>query len=201
MDQIAIIDDHPLFSTGLSLLLEELGRPIQVSTFVSTEEFFHALTTDYSLIILDYYLPGHDFSQTIQAIKEAGFTNSIVVVSASPSPTDKKTALAMGAAAFVAKHSHPDELLKTIAEVLDGGVDLDQQENAAVAVPLQASRLSQRQTEILLLVTKGYSNKEIARSLSISPETVKTHMKTIFQRIKVKNRIEAIEYLREHGVI
>lgn len=200
MHTIAIIDDHTLFSSGLKLLLDELQQPVSTHTFDSVTAFTHAPERDYSLVILDFYLPGHDFFETVSSIKARTPESSIVVVSASPSPNDKASALSVGAIAFIEKHCKPDDLLAIISAILDGSY-VEHSALLKTSNPLEKLGLSERQLEILLLVAKGYSNKEIAKTLAISPETVKTHMRTIFQRIKVQNRIEAIDYMRQYGVL
>ncbi|MFV0644114.1 MAG: response regulator transcription factor [Sphingomonadaceae bacterium] len=60
--------------------------------------------------------------------------------------------------------------------------------------------MTARQVEIMVLVGKGFSNKEIARLLEISPETVKSHLKEIFLRFGLRNRVEAIDFIRQQGV-
>ena len=85
MHNIAVIDDHKLFSSGLSLLFCELKQEIEVDTFVSIEEFIQNSSIVYSVIVLDFYLPGSDFMETMNFLSKAD--SPVVVVSASPSPS------------------------------------------------------------------------------------------------------------------
>lgn len=199
MNYIAVIDDHKLFSSGISLLLSDLKHEIKVETFVSIEEFIRNKSVDYSLIILDFYLPGSDFLETMNFLSEQEDL-TIIVVSASPSPCDITIALSAGAKAFISKNVDPDELLKTVSSILDGVYTFSEND----LIPnnqFEKFGLTPRHLDVLLVALKGYSNKEIAAYLDISPETVKTHLKNSFQRIGVQNRVEAIEFMRQYGVL
>ena len=197
--QITIIDDHKLFSSGLELLLGELSG-ISLQSFTSKDQCLVNQSSTPSLIVLDFYLPGTSFSETFTELQER-YQCPIIIVSASPSPTDRKTAMSAGAAAFINKNADPDHLLQTVSSVLNWeqvGID---ETNEAHTIDSTKLGLSERQLDILIMVSKGYSNKEIAGSLGISPETVKSHLKTIFKRIEVQNRIEAVEFIRHNGVM
>jgi len=197
---IAIIDDHKLFASGLALLLEELSDDVVVECFTSVSALLDVESREWQLLILDFYLPGHSFSDSYLALTQ-NVDCPVVVVSASPSPADEKQALACGAAAFINKQSEPDELLSSLREVLDGdGTTSRVSEISVIAQNFQDFSLTERQIEILLLVAKGYTNKEIANAFEISPETVKSHMKSIFRSIEVQNRTEAIGFVRQFGL-
>ena len=106
--------------------------------------------------------------------------------------------MAAGATEFVQKHAEPDQLLETLQRVLtrsETGTPTD----GRFETP-EIPGLTPRQVEIMLLVGKGYSNKEIARFLTISPETVKTHLKEVFLRFGLRNRVEAIDFTRQNGL-
>lgn len=198
MHNIAIIDDHKLFSSGLSLLFCELKQETKVDIFISIEDFVKNSSRVYSVIILDFYLPGTDFIETMNFLSKQ-VDSPVVVVSASPSPSDITIALSAGVKAFIGKNTDPEKLLTTVSSILDGTYvsnDDDFKPNDQFA----KFGLTPRHLDVLLVALKGCSNKEIAAYLDISPETVKTHLKTSFQRIGVQNRIEAIEFMRQYGV-
>ena len=198
MPKIAIIDDHKLFSSGLSLLLSELDEEMEVDTFESIENFVGKNSINYSAIILDFYLPGSDFTETMHFFSKQ-VNSPVIIVSATPSPADITLALSTGAKAFISKNSDPEELLNTVSSVL-GGNFTSFKKNAMPNSQLEKYGLTPRHLDVLLIAVKGCSNKEIAAYLNISPETVKTHLKTSYQRIGVQNRIEAIEFMRQHGL-
>lgn len=200
MQQIAVIDDHVLFSSGLVLLLAELEPKVAVTAYETIDAFFANKDIEHDLVILDFYLPGTDFCNNQLKLSEDYPDLPIIIVSASPSPADRLTALSCGAAAFLNKNIDPSILLDTVSRVLKGEAPISSQPHKT-KTQLTDSQLTQRQIEILTLVSKGYSNKDIGNILEVSPETVKSHLKSIFQRIQVGNRMEAIEYIRQHGLI
>ncbi|MCI4664136.1 MAG: response regulator transcription factor [Neomegalonema sp.] len=206
MKRFLILDDHALFAGGLELLLQEIDEEASICCFSTAPALLEAIgagqpTPD--LIISDYYVPGSEPGETIAAIVAAAPGAPLMVVSGSVSTTDKEAALAAGAHVFVPKHAPPETLLETIRKLLDGGVDveLDEMPPAPALAALEQLRLTQRQLDILTLIAAGDSNKQIARRLDVSPETVKTHLKVIFGKLKVSNRIEAIDFMRRNGVI
>ncbi len=200
MTKIAIVDDHKLFSSGLALLLDELSGETSVICFSTPDEFLSAKSQHLDLVVLDFYVPGFSFIDSYQKIADV-IECPIIVVSASPSPADQRQALATGASVFVSKHAEPEELLAKVKDVLLGNFSQsDETQHSATTRSFAEFGLTRRQVEILLLVAKGYSNKEIAAAFEISPETVKSHMKSVFRNIKVQSRIEALEFVRQHGL-
>lgn len=230
MQRIAIVDDHTLFARGLQLLLNDLPGELCVDVYRDlatlvvavvtakvtakvtgsataslTTSLTSSLTTkdgqkgDYQLVILDYYLPKSSFVENVQSIKQQLPNCTLVVVSASTSLLDSQSALKHGASAFLQKDAEPEQLLDTIAGLLAGQVP--EQQVIHGAANLADFELTERQIEILILISKGLSNKEVALNLAISPETVKSHLKEIFRRTQVENRVEAVDFARQYGLI
>lgn len=205
MKKIAILDDHSLFASGLQLILKN-AEGVRADIYTQVDALLHAVATAeplskaYDLVLLDYYLPFQSFVENILKIKQAFHDTPVIVISASLSPEDKNTALKHGAALFLHKHIDPEQLLGHIQQCLGEGV-VASDEGAPLLIRDCDFQLTERQIEILTLVCKGYSNKAIARELQVSAETVKSHLKNIFQRIDVNNRIEAIEKFRAYGFL
>jgi DNA-binding NarL/FixJ family response regulator len=201
MKRIAIVDDHKLFSAGLQLLLSDLSEPVEIEVFDQPKTFLseiYAAGCCHDLVTLDYYIPGYLASQIIGELKRKFPGTRVLVVSASVSPADRKQALASGADAFLHKHAAPELLLKNIGALLQGGRAIECGEPLSqIASTID---LTPRQLDTLLLASKGMSNKEIARMLEISPETVKSHLSDIYLRFSVGSRLEAIEYARSKGL-
>ena len=186
------------FSSGLSLLLSELEQDVTVDTFVSLDDFIKNSSKIYSVIVLDFYLPGSNFMETMDFLSKQ-VNSPVVVVSASPSPSDITIALSAGAKAFIGKNTKPEKLLTILTSILDRTFTSDLSDQTPTN-QFEKFGLTPRHLDVLFITLKGYSNKEIAAYLDISPETVKTHLKISFQRIGVQNRIEAIEFMKQHGV-
>lgn len=201
MKTICIVDDHKLFSSGLELMINALEDSIACHVFDDAAAFLQALSeTDVppDLCIVDYYIPGTHVPDLVRQVLEQFPSTPVLVVSASVIPADQNMALDAGAKLFLNKSSETEVLLDAVKLLLAG-------ETPEIAV-LDRERLSgkfnltPRQVEILLLVSKGFSNKEIANLLELSPETVKSHLKEIFVRFDVGNRIEAVDFARSNGL-
>ena len=202
VNNIAIIDDHKLFSSGLRLLLSDLNGSYEISIFANLAEFLQEQASSYALIVLDFYVPGSNFSETMAKLQTENFSCPVVVISASPSPADRAEALAAGAKLFINKNLEPEKMIKIISELLNGDTpEVSCLENTNIIHAFKDFSLTSRQVEILILVAKGYSNKEVAQTYKISPETVKSHLRTIFRGINVQNRMEAVELVRHYGAI
>ena len=201
MRTVCILDDHRLFSNGLELMLATAAMDLDCHVFDDPARALAMMALPASapsLLIIDFYIPGANAPDIIRQVRGMCPECSIMVVSASINPVDKRQALEAGAAIFVSKASDPMDLLDAVRAVLDGG---GLAEPAQTPVLLSARfNLTPRQLEILVLVSKGYSNKETARLLELSPETVKKHLRDIFQRFNVANRVEAIDFARSNGL-
>lgn len=201
MKRIAIVDDHKLFSAGLQLLLSDLSEPVESEIFDQPKTFLAQIQEAgrcHDLVTLDFYIPGYLAADIIAELKRKFPVTRVLIVSASISRADRKQALAAGADAYLHKHAAPEILLKSISALLQGTGPIECGEPAAhVADTLE---LTPRQLDTLILASKGMSNKEIARTLDISPETVKSHLSDIYLRFSVGSRLEAIEYARLKGL-
>lgn len=201
MKTIYILDDHKLFSSGLKLLLKSLPMQIDCIGFDNAELFLKAVTKEENapaLFIIDFYIPGCNVPDLISGLLKENNQRRILVISASINISDRNLALCAGAAMFLNKNVDLDVLLKTVTSLLSGknlNTDAPPQDDHA-----KKFGLTPRQLETLVLVSKGLSNKEVARTLSISPETVKTHLKDIFMRFGVSNKIEAMDFARSNGL-
>lgn len=151
-----------------------------------------------NLYIIDYYIPGCHAPDLIAQVMEVQPASNIMVVSSSINPTDHKLAIDAGAKLFMNKSSEPSQLLEAVMSLLAG--QIPDTPDVIKSDLSEKFNLTPRQLEILSLVAKGFSNKEIARLLDVSPETVKSHLRDIFQRFGVANRIEAIDFARSNGL-
>lgn len=201
MKTVLVLDDHKLFLTGLQLLLGSMDEQIDCRVFDEADGLMQALRNPKqspALVIMDFYVPGCNVPDLIVQLSGDWPTCKILIVSASINPSDERQAMEAGADLFLSKTTDPGVLVDAVSSLLDGKIPAA----AAPASTVLAKRfeLTPRQLEILVLVSKGLSNKEIARLLAISPETTKSHLRDIFQRFGVANRMEAIDFARLHGL-
>ncbi len=198
-DNVAIIyDDHPMVAEGLKKVLEshfKFGRVLVCSTAKQLRTLSRENLGKVSLILFDFLVPGEDPPALIREFRDKQPEIKLICVSASPSPADRQRALDAGASVFISKTSDASRMLSLIEKLLAGTLnssDLD-------ADPIAVLGLTPRQTEVLALLAQGQSNKEIARTLDISPETVKTHISELLRRTNSQNRMQIMNWARRRG--
>lgn len=182
-------------------MIHSIPEKVSCQTFDDVPTFLEAMAQFGGmpdLYIIDYYLPGCHCPNLLRQILDLRPDSRIMVVSSSINPEDRNQATSAGADIFINKGAEPSELLEAVALLLAGGT-------TASFAPLPTSlagkfNLTPRQFETLVLISKGLSNKEVARILDVSPETVKSHLRGIFQRFSVTNRMEAIDFARNNGL-
>lgn len=182
-------------------MIHSISEKISCQAFDDVAIFLETLTQlggMPDLYIIDYYLPGCHCPDLIRQILELRPDGRIMVVSSSINPEDRNQAINAGAEIFINKGAEPSELLETVTLLLAGETTASF-EPASIS-PADKFNLTPRQLETLILISKGLSNKEVARILDVSPETVKSHLRDIFQRFGVANRMEAIDLARNNGL-
>lgn len=196
--KLFIIDDHKLFASGLAGLLEDDLPSAAIEVFSDVEAALLAAEASApEIALLDFYLPGLSGVEAIRKLRAAAPATTVIVISASLSPADRIASENAGAAAFLAKAADPDEVVQAIAAILRG----EQAETAAPEAPAAAVDLTQKQFAVLTLISQGKSNKEASQILTMSPETVKSHLSEIYRRLGAANRAEAVNAARRRGII
>ena len=158
----------------------------------------HELSFD--LIFLDWNMPGIQGELALDAIKLAFPPCPVVVMSGEEDASVIRSAIARGAAGYVPKAARPEVMLGALQLILAGGVYLPPQvlgaaqrgTNTPTTSPSPLNELTERQLEVLRRALKGTPNKVIARELSISEGTVKSHLSSAFRALDVRNRTEAL---------
>ncbi|PKF61780.1 hypothetical protein CW745_10725 [Psychromonas sp. psych-6C06] len=210
MNKIVIIDDHQLFLHGLKLTLENSNNEVLVfdNPLLALMQI-ERLQPD--LILMDLCMPEMDGICLIDELAKRGILSPVVVLSACEEYKDVLIALQKGAMGFIPKNYAPQDLLSGLESVLMGNIFVPENIQHQLDVLLQEEQqnkvryhLSGRQAEILTLLYKGKTNREIAELLSISPDTVKFHQKGIYQVLDVSgmnSRAKAIEKALQVGLL
>ncbi len=196
-----VADDHPIFREGLVRSLEETGEFRVVGTGATAEEAVRlAAEKRPDLALLDLSMPGNGLT-AVRRIHEAGTAGQIAMLTVSEDDGDVSQALQWGAIGYVLKGVSASELRQILKGVAAGEAHvspglaarvltmMNRPRAAAVATPLED--LTKREEEILRLVAKGLSNKEVARELDLQEKTVKHYMTAILGKLQAKNRVEA----------
>jgi len=194
---VVIADDHPVVRQGLAVLLE-VQDDIELVGEAGDGQAAVRLTLQQApdVLVLDLKLPGLDGLGVLSELRAHGTPTRVLVLTSATGPTGPALALQAGAAGFLYKDVDPDALVRAIRSVHDGHTVL-----AADAAGLVAARpgadsrgvraLTGREREVLALLADGRSNREIARMLSVSEKTVKTHVSAILAKLGVADRTQA----------
>lgn len=209
--KVLIVDDHPLFRAGLEKALsfeDDLSIVGHTDKGENVLELTKQLVPD--VILLDVNLPGMNGLQVARQLKQQHVRAAIVILTAHHDEEQILHALRSGASAYCPKDIHPNELIALIREVAHGVYLVGQHRMSVNEIEAwlnaQIERivgshivdpeghfipLSPREMEILVFVTQGLLNKEIAAKLSISEQTVKNHMTSILKKLHAKDRTHA----------
>ena len=202
MIDILIVDDHRIVRDGLSLIIERERDMTVAGSAASGEEALDALRRARpSLILMDLNLPGMSGVETIRAIRRGDTTIPIVVLTMYEGDQDIRRALDAGATTYLLKHSLSDDLVHVIRNVHAGGHLLPPEVQARLDDTAAQPTLSKREIEVMELVLDGCRNKEIADALSISQETVRVHLRTIFTKLDVHDRTAAVKVALRRGIV
>jgi two-component system, NarL family, nitrate/nitrite response regulator NarL len=209
--KLLVIDDHPIVLEGLAALLGQLSAEAIVLTAHDAKEGLSLLEDhpDLDIVLLDLVLPGLSGHLAISEFGRKRPSLPIVVLSSSEDPADVKKALTLGALGYVPKSASQKTLLSAIRLVLNGElyvpplvIDRPEGENdPRDRTVANAARLTERQIEVLTLLSQGQSNKTIAARLNLAEKTVKIHISAIFRALNVVNRTQAAAVGRETGLI
>ena len=200
-DQIRILiaDDHPMFREGVvqSLASEKDFAIIgQASNGKNAIEMAKELLPD--VLLLDITMPDQDGITITKKISAAFPVIRIIMLTASENEDDLMKALKAGARGYVLKGISAKELVKVVRTIVAGGTYISPDmanmilfELSQPSQPDPLSELSDREKEILKLVAKGYTNREIGAEIHLSEKTIKHYMTNILQKLHVRSRVEA----------
>jgi DNA-binding NarL/FixJ family response regulator len=217
---IMIVEDHPLFGQGLRRVLEgedDLEVAAEVNNGKTSVDRASELQPD--VILMDINLPGMNGLQATREIRATGDDTAVIILTAYHDEEQLFHAIRAGAAAYYPKDVSPARLIQAIREVSKGNYVIGDKVIPAAQVanwllkefadqsPSDDSPeemfmpLTAREMEILQFITKGASNKEIARALGISRQTVKNHMSSILRKLAVNDRTQAAVLALRRGWI
>ena len=208
--KVLIADDHPIVRQGLATVLGQ-EEDLQVVGQASNghEAVAQARKLHPDIILMDLQMPGMDGVEAIQQIKEEAADIGIIILTTYDTDEHIFRGVEAGARAYLLKDSPPEEVLNAI-RVVNKGESLIQPKVASRLLdrfsqlsrsPASDEILSSREVEVLQLMAKGASNKEIPTQLLIGESTVKTHIIHIFNKLGVKGRIEAVTEASRRGII
>jgi DNA-binding NarL/FixJ family response regulator len=199
---ILVVDDHRIVREGLTLIIGRERDMRVVGAAATGEEALDALEhLRPSVILMDLNLPGMSGVEAIRAVRQRDAETPIVVLTMYEGDEDIRRARDAGATTYLLKHSLSDDLVRVIREVAAGERPLPPDVQARLDDMAARPTLSKREVEVLELVLDGQRNKEIAYSLSISQDTVRVHLRTIFAKLEVHDRTAAVKVALRRGIV
>jgi len=195
---ISVVEDNKSFRDPLVQLIGLTDGFLLVSEYTNAEEAEALVYDNPDIVIVDIRLPGRSGIELIQKIKPLNKAIQYLVCSNYDDDENIFTALEAGAAGYILKDYTAAEIVAAITELHNGGSPMKPGIARRVIASFQKTNktplflLTDREKEVLELSAKGYLYKEVARQLLITHETVKQHLKNIYQKLQVQNKIEAI---------
>lgn len=200
--RILIIDDHPIVREGLAAIVSlrpEMTVVAQGANGRQAVELYRQYKPDVAL--LDLRMPLLDGLGAIAAIRSEDPRAKLILLTTYDGDEDIYRALRAGAKAYLLKDSPREDLLRCIREVYEGRTCIPPAVAAKLAERLTGADLTARELEVLELAARGQSNKEIAAGLSIAEGTVKVHLNSVFSKLGVAGRTEAVRSALERGIL
>jgi DNA-binding NarL/FixJ family response regulator len=199
--KILIVDDHPLFRAGFHAVLEQSALEASILSVSTLREGLGMLDSDpdIGLVLLDLHLRDSDGFTALRQIGDRFPTTACIIISGDEHDGIASQSVAAGASGFIPKSFTADEMLEAINSVLEGNVFVPSIPNAAPA-PTSGS-LTLRQMEVVCMMARGFSNKEIARELQLAERTVKAHVTAVLETLHAKNRTQAVMMAQQQGLL
>jgi DNA-binding NarL/FixJ family response regulator len=216
MIKVLIADDHHLFRDGITRLLRD-APGIELAGSASNGEQAVELARQKrpDVILMDVNMPGMGGLEATRRIHAAQPDTQILMLTISEQSEDLFEAIRLGARGYLLKNVSTQELLAAIRQVSSGEAPIAPRMagklvDAFATMPMERPAehlaekieiLTEREVDVLRLVARGLSNKEIGSSLSISPLTVKSHLRSILDKLSLRGRVEAAAWAIRHGLL
>ncbi|SFE43729.1 two component transcriptional regulator, LuxR family [Thermoanaerobacter thermohydrosulfuricus] len=205
MIRLLVADDHALIRKGLVQLIE-MENDIKVISQASNGEEAYKLAKKFmpDLILMDVNMPVMNGIKAAKMLKEEKHPSKVLLLTIYNDREYLLEALKLGVEGYILKDAEYDDLIKAIRTIYNGGVYIHpslMEEIDNIDHENLKKDLTPREIEILKLISKGYSNKEIAQKLFLSEKTVKNHVYNIFKKLDVKDRTQAAIYMLKNETI
>jgi DNA-binding NarL/FixJ family response regulator len=209
--RVVAVDDHPVLLRGLVACLED-APDVEIAGLATDGESALAVIaeTDPDVVLLDLNLPGLDGIGVLERLRSDGRNLPVLMLTMYEDERGLRAALDAGARGYLLKGSDQAAILAGLRSVVAGGVVVGREladrltslvvDGSPPSPPRRVGGLSERETEVLVLIAAGRSNTEIVRELVVSAKTVRNHITHIFTKLGVTNRDEAVARARELGL-
>ena len=197
--RLVIADDHPLFRGAMREAISGLLEKVDIAEAGTFDDVVELLSGDVDLVLLDLAMPGVRGFSGLMYMRAQYPSVPVIVVSANDDPTAIRRCMEFGASGFIPKTLGVDTMRAAISRVLSGGVwtppDIDLSAGAdseAAELMGRMATLTPQQVRVLMMLSEGLLNKQIAYQLGVSEATVKAHVSAILQKLGVESRTQAV---------
>jgi len=213
--RVLIVDDHTLFRSGIKLLLQRQKEfEVVGEAGDGLEGVKRAISLKPDVVLLDLHMPGISGREAVRLIAEEAPETRVVMLTVSEDAEDLVDCLRSGAAGYLLKNIETDYLINAIlgaargesiiSPLMTGKLVQGLRAQPRTEMPTQAEaereKLTPREREIITLLARGASNKEMARVLNVAESTVKIHVQSILKKLNLTSRVQAAVYAVEHGL-
>ena len=210
---VMVVDDHPMWREGVARDLTEAGFDVVATASTGTEALTRAAAVRPRVVVLDLQIPAPTGVEVTAKLVKDDPTVRVLILSASGEQEDVLEAVKAGSTGYLVKSASRAELLSAVARVAEGdtvftpglaGLVLGEYRRLSDTPGSSANpdtpRLTERETEVLRLVAKGLSYKQIAERLFLSHRTVQNHVQNTLRKLQLHNRVQLVRYAIEQGL-
>ncbi len=209
MIKILIADDHPIVRQGLKqILLEESDVKVLGEAQNSHEVLNFVQKQNWDVVILDITMPGRGGLDVLKELKQQRPKLPVLILSMHPEDQYAVRALKAHASGYLTKDSAPEELVKAIRKILRGGKYISPTLAEKLAFDLETETekplhetLSDRESQVMLMIASGKTVSQIAEELSLSVKTIGTYRARILEKMKMKTNAELMHYVFKNKLI
>jgi DNA-binding NarL/FixJ family response regulator len=212
--KVMVVDDHPMWRDGVARDLAEAGLEVVATASTGTEALTRAKAARPQVVVLDLQIPAPTGVEVTAELVRDDPSVRVLILSASGEQDDVLQAVKAGATGYLVKSASRAELLAAVRRVAEGdtvftpglaGLVLGEYRRlsdtpAAASSDPDAPRLTERETEVLRLVAKGLSYKQIAERLYLSHRTVQNHVQNTLRKLQLHNRVQLVRYAIQQGL-
>lgn len=205
--RVVLADDHPVVRQGITSILTH-DKAIQVVGEACDGFEAQKMCRDYNpdVILLDLSMPGPKLTDLINGIKEASKKTKILVLSAHDDDIYVREVIKVGVEGYLLKEEAPDVVSKAVHSIYKGSTWFSQpiveklvQWQFGARSEVDEIKLTKREKEIMTVIAKGYDNEKIATTLGLAEQTIRNYVSTIYEKIDVHTRAEAVVWAIENG--
>lgn len=198
---VLIVDDHPMVREGLAGVLARHGMKIVGLAANGRQAIEMYMEHRPDVMLLDLRLPDQSGFDVVRAVIKADAAARIIMLSSAQGDASIYTAISLGVRGYLLKGIDGGTLSEQVRRVARGGQSLSPESAEKLAQYIASKKLSERELEVLGLISKGKSNKEIGKLLFVTDNTVKMHVKNILAKLEANDRTQAVVIAIQRGLL